>query len=174
MLRRIKNNFIVSRLRLWKFLKKRFPGVHYSKFILNYKENIHFSGYCYIGPGALWSAKGGISIGDNVIFGPQTILWSSNHDYNSQLSIPYGGPDILKAVKIESNVWIGMRTIVLPGVTIGEGAVVAAGSVVTKDVPRLAIVGGNPARIIKFRDGKEYDAMKSKNKYYLNIKYGKQ
>ena len=57
-----------------------------------------------------------------------------------------------KKVTIENDVWIGANCLILPGVTIGEGAVVAGGSVVTKDVPAYAIVGGTPAKIIRMRD----------------------
>ncbi len=62
---------------------------------------------------------------------------------------------------------------ILPGITIGEGAVVAAGSVVTKDVPPLAVVGGNPARIIKNRDEKVYYNLKQNNKIYMSEYYNK-
>lgn len=58
---------------------------------------------------------------------------------------------VVKEVSIGNDVWIGMRSIIMPGVTIGNGVVIGAGAVVTKDVPDYAVVGGVPARIIKFR-----------------------
>jgi maltose O-acetyltransferase len=59
---------------------------------------------------------------------------------------------VLKKITIEKDVWIGAQAVILPGVTVGEGAVVGAGAVVTKDVPPFAIIGGAPARIIRMRD----------------------
>ena len=56
-----------------------------------------------------------------------------------------------RKVTVSSDVWIGARVIILPGVTIGQGAIIAAGAVVTKDVPPFSVVGGVPARVIKFR-----------------------
>jgi maltose O-acetyltransferase len=58
----------------------------------------------------------------------------------------------LKSVVIEDDVWIGTRAIILPGVTVHHGSIIAAGAVVTKDVPEYAIVGGNPAKVIKYRN----------------------
>ncbi len=87
-----------------------------------------------------------IVIGDNVTFGPEVTLFSAEHDYR-YLDLP----DIAKSIVIENNVWIGGRSVILPGVTVREGAVIAAGSVVTRDVEPYKIVGGNPARIIKDR-----------------------
>jgi acetyltransferase-like isoleucine patch superfamily enzyme len=64
-------------------------------------------------------------------------------------------------------VWLGDRVTIVPGVTIGEGAVVAAGSVVTRDVPALAVVGGAPARVLRQRDGDAYRQLRASN-VYLN------
>lgn len=88
-----------------------------------------------------------IRIGNNVALGPNVILFGAGHDYTS-LSLP----DTAGNIVIEDNVWIGGGSMVLQGVTIGEGAIVGAGSVVTKDVPKYMIVAGNPARIIKKRE----------------------
>ncbi|MDP3911445.1 MAG: DapH/DapD/GlmU-related protein [Gemmatimonadales bacterium] len=62
------------------------------------------------------------------------------------------GPGEVRPIRIADDVWIGTRAIILPGVTIGEGAIIAAGAVVTTSVPARMIVGGNPARIIRCRD----------------------
>lgn len=87
-----------------------------------------------------------IVIGNNVAIGPETSIFSAGHDY-MQLHLP----DIAKTIKIGDYVWIGGRSIILPGVEIGEGAVVGAGSVVTKNIDPYTIVAGNPAKIIKKR-----------------------
>ena len=63
-------------------------------------------------------------------------------------------------VVIEDNVWLGNRVIVLPGVTIGEGAIIQAGSVVVKDIPKYAIAGGHPAKVFSSRDKDHYEMLK--------------
>jgi len=171
MFKRLLNNSIISTYKTVKYLKAKYPDARIANLKLNFKENVVFKGYSYVGPGGFWYAKGGIIVGNNVIFGPETVLWTANHNYNSDEMIPYGGEDVVKAIVIEDNVWIGMRTMILPGVTVGEGAVVAAGSVVVKDVPKCAIVGGNPAKVLKYRDIDKYDSMKEKGLFYLNNKY---
>lgn len=137
---------------------------------LEYFERISFGGHVYIGPHSYWSAKGGITLGNNVIFGPKTSIWTYNHDYNSPLSIPYGGEDVLKPVVVGDHVWVGLGAVIMPGVTIGEGAIVGAGAVVTRDVPPCAIVGGNPAKVIATRDQEAYRKLKENKAFYLEIK----
>jgi len=126
----------------------------------------------YIGPHARFWASGGIDIHSGVIFGPGCTIYSSSHNYDSDdlESVPYDGRSLLKKVTIHPNVWIGGNVVIVPGVEIGEGAVVAAGSVLTKDVVPLAIVGGNPAKVIKHRDKVRYEQLKAEGKIYLAMK----
>ena len=99
----------------------------------------------------LLTTDGGVEIGDRTLVGYRTCILSSNH------RIPPIGQPIFSAghekkpVKIGSDVWIGANCTILPGVTIGNGAILAAGCVVTKDVAENTIVGGVPARVIKVR-----------------------
>ena len=88
-----------------------------------------------------------VAIGDNFHSGIECMIITDSHNYEGE-AIPYDDTVISKDVVIEDNVWLGNRVIVLPGVTIGDGAVIAANAVVTKDVPAYAVVGGNPAKII--------------------------
>ena len=69
---------------------------------------------------------------------------------------------------INDNVWIGADVKIVPGITIGEGAVIAMSAVVTKDVPACAVVGGNPAKILKYRDINVYNQLKEKRQYNLH------
>ena len=159
-------------------LRKRFKNLELRGYIyIEFIDNLKFGNYCFINEGCYWSAKGGIKIGNNVIFGPHTTIWTYNHNYSGPY-LPYGGDDILSQVTIENNVWVGMRSVIMPGVTIGEGAIIGAGSVVTKDVPPMAIVGGNPARIIGERDAVLYKDRKEKKRFYqemiFNYRYTKQ
>ena len=86
---------------------------------------------------------GGITIEDDVMIGPNASLLTANHDFQD-LWVMKAAP-----VTIKKGAWIGSRAIILPGVTVGEGAIVASGAIVTKDVAPRTIVGGNPARFIK-------------------------
>lgn len=95
------------------------------------------------------SSKGTVTIGSNSIIAARVTITTATHDYNV---IPMNAVGINKSVVIEGNVWIGIGAIILPGVTIHEGAVVGAGAVVTKDVDANHIVGGVPARTLKVID----------------------
>lgn len=113
--------------------------------------------------------RGNIHIGAGSIIGPRIKVHTSNHRWQGTM-LPYDDIYIVKDVYIDENVWIGSDVTVLPGVHIGEGAVVGACSCVTKDVPPLAIVGGCPAHIIKFRDKAEYEKLKANKRIYLSLK----
>jgi acetyltransferase-like isoleucine patch superfamily enzyme len=137
---------------------------------IEHPENTSFEGDIYIGPDAYWSAKGGIEIRKNVIFGPKTTIWTYNHNYKSSEVFPYDENDILKSVLIKEDVWVGLGSIIMPGVTIHEGAIVAAGSVVVKDVPKCAIVAGNPASVVGYRDELSYSKVTNESRYMLQKK----
>ncbi len=94
---------------------------------------------------------GPLSIGDDVMMAPNVTIVTQNHE-TSDLSIPMRLQTAPKhKVTIGNDVWIGANVIILPGITIGNGCIIAGGAVVTHDVPDYAVVGGNPARIIKNR-----------------------
>lgn len=89
--------------------------------------------------------RGGITIGDNVLIGPNCNIFTTNHPIDPKNR----RATVSKPIVIKDNVWLGGNVTVLPGVTIGENSIVAAGAVVTKDVPANVIVGGTPAKVIK-------------------------
>ncbi|EKD46961.1 MAG: galactoside O-acetyltransferase [uncultured bacterium] len=94
-----------------------------------------------------------LMIGDDVIMGPDVIIWSISHDFSSiDLPINRQGSTQRTPPVIGDDVWIGARSIIMPGVKIGSHAVVGAASVVTHDVPDYAVVAGVPARIIRMRN----------------------
>ncbi len=95
---------------------------------------------------------GKVVIGDNVMMGPECIIYTQNHEFSNP-KIPMNRQGFKKdePVLIGNDVWIGGRVIILPGIKVGDGSVIGAGSVVTKDIPPFSIVGGNPAKIIRSR-----------------------
>ena len=109
-----------------------------------------------IGPYSYIGCSGYIDIGDNVMISPRVSIYSENHNF-AELEKPMIEQGVTRSfVKIEDDCWVAANSIILAGVTIGKGAVVAAGSVVTKDVPPYCVVAGNPAKIVKMR--KSYEA----------------
>lgn len=97
------------------------------------------------------SVGGEIKIGDWCIIGPNVVMRTANHRYdNPELFIRQQG-HVARDIHIEDDVWIGANAVILGDVHIGKGAIVGAGAVVTKDVPPMAVMGGIPAKIIKFR-----------------------
>lgn len=105
----------------------------------------------FIGRGSMINAAGGVKIGANVLIGPSVKIWSADHRFSSRNSPIRSQGHTFEPVVIEDDVWIGVDCVILKGVTVGRGAVVAAGSVVTKDVGEYQIVAGAPARSIGSR-----------------------
>lgn len=114
-------------------------------FYTDFGKNITIGRNVFINSGCHFQDQGGITIGDGSLIGHNVVLATINHD----LLPSQNRKNHYLPVTIESNVWIGSNAVVLPGVTIGEWAVIAAGSVVTKNVMPYTVVGGTPARIIK-------------------------
>lgn len=98
-------------------------------------------------------AEADLVVGNDVLMGPDVVMLSSSHAFD-RLDIPINrqGARPRRPIVIGNDVWIGTRVIILPGVQVGDHTIIGAGSVVTKDLPPLAIVGGNPARIIRSRN----------------------
>lgn len=104
-----------------------------------------------IGPNVLLDARSGLKIGKCVTIAYDAIIWTLHHDMNSTTFEGKGGK-----VTIDDYAWLCSRCIILPGVTIGKGAVVASGAVVTKDVEPYTVVGGTPAKVVGQRAIKDY------------------
>ena len=112
------------------------------------------------------SGGGNVKIGDNFHSGKECLMISQNHNFNKGSKIPYDNTYIFKNIIIEDNVWFGDRVIVLAGVRIGEGAIIQAGSVVVKDIPKYAIAGGHPAVVFAERDIDHYKILKQKRAFH--------
>ena len=108
-------------------------------------KNIKIGKNVFINACCRFQDQGGIEIGDGSLIGHNTTIATLNHDFN-----PAKRQNLTpRPVKIGKNVWIGSDCTILPGVEIGDGAIIGAGSVVTKSVPKNTIAVGNPARVIK-------------------------
>ncbi len=119
-------------------------------FICDFGNRVKFGKGVFINHSAIHSASGGIEFEDGSMAAPGLRIATINHDMNERHAIyTYG------KVTVKKNAWIGMNVTICPGVTIGEYAVVAAGAVVTKDVPDYAVVGGVPAKVIRMQDPSE-------------------
>ena len=112
-------------------------------------QNLTIGENTIINRGCKIDARGGVSIGSNVSVSPYCYIITASHEHNSP---DFRGMTGELTVKIGDFSWIGASSIILPGVTIGEGAVIGAGSVVTRNVPPFSIVAGNPASKIGDRD----------------------
>lgn len=114
-------------------------------------ERVSIGSHCNFAQGVFITGGGGVTIGDYVGFGPDVKVWSVNHRYQDP-DTPWmlQGYDKYPVV-IEDDVWLGANCFVMPGVTIGRGAILSAGTVLMKSVPPFAIVAGNPGRIVGWR-----------------------
>ena len=121
-------------------------------------DNVNFNGMHILGAGT-------VTIGDNFHSGTECMMITQNHNYEGE-AIPYDNTYVKKTITIGDNVWLGNRVLIVGDVTIGEGAIVAAGAVVCKDVPPCAIVGGNPAKVIKYRDQAHYEELKAVGRFH--------
>lgn len=122
------------------------PGVY-----LSYPQNIELGYNVFINRYAYITAPALIKIGDNVMIGPFVMINSGNHIYNNKNILIRDQGHIKLPIIIENDVWIGAHASILPGVRIGEGAIIAANAVVNKNVEKYTVVGGVPASVIKIR-----------------------
>lgn len=108
-------------------------------------HGVGFNIGCYV------NGYGGLTIGDRTGFGPYCMIHTANHATNDPDIPILDQPSVKEPVRIGKHCWIGMGACILPGVTIGDGAIIGAGSVVTRDVPPYVVAAGNPCRVIRSR-----------------------
>lgn len=134
-------------------------------FRCNYGTHIYIGSYTFINFNVSMLDVGEITIGDNVLIGPGTGLFTAIHPTDP--GIRAKGVQKAKPIFIEDKVWIGGNVTTLPGVKIGEGAIIGAGAVVTKDIPPMAIAVGNPARIVRYVNDEDRSYWKEEYQNYL-------
>ncbi len=154
--------FSLPRYRIFislKIILLNFMGAKFGKGVVIYPgvwiapgRNLIVGNDVDIAMGVLITTSGGVEIGDRTLIGYRTQIISSNHSIPPKgQPFPISGDQHLK-VTIGKDVWIGANCLIMPGISIGEGSVIAAGSVVTKNVEKNSIVGGVPAKHIKYRE----------------------
>jgi acetyltransferase-like isoleucine patch superfamily enzyme len=158
-------------------LKKYYKNKVLKK-VKSYKEPLKVNGYSFVNSNTILGkncnfngmkikGNGKVVIGNNFHSGQECLMITSYHKYDEGDAIPYDTKkDIDKNIIIEDNVWLGDRVIILGGVEIGEGAIIQAGSVVVKDIPKYAIAGGHPAKVFKNRNINHYEKLKSEGKFH--------
>jgi maltose O-acetyltransferase len=116
-------------------------------FYCDYGYNIELGDHVFINFNCVFLDCAPIIVGNNVLFAPAVQLYTATHP----LDVKTRTADLESAhpIRIEDNVWVGGGAVVLPGVTVGANSVIAAGSVVTKDIPANVVVAGNPAKVIR-------------------------
>lgn len=113
-----------------------------------------------------------LSFPKNIVIENNVQIFSQNHYYDGTdlKLLPYDDRYVNKKVIVDKYVWVGASVLILPGVHIGEGAIIGAGAVVTKNVPPYAVVGGNPATVLKYRDAEIFQKLKQESKGYIKGK----
>ena len=158
----------------FKYLGKEvdYMQIH-SKFL--YSENISINNYSKILDYAFFDGIGGIEIGECTIIAPYCTIITSNHNYDETKInlLPFDNTLIMKKVSIGNYCWIGRNVMIMPGVKIGDGTVIAAGSIVTKSFEGFSVIGGNPAKIIKKRNKEKIIELISQKKCWNNKKINK-
>lgn len=171
---------ILSLIRKRRMRKKekllQYCGEHHyisDSVVLSQPENISIGDDVHIQMDCkLFGQGGGIFIDTGTILAHEVQIFSRNHLYDADdlRTLPYDERFVEKPVRIGKYVWIGARAMIMAGVSIGDGAVVGAGAVVTKDVPACAVVAGNPAVIVKYRDQEVFHKLASEQQGYIRLK----
>lgn len=128
-------------------------------------EKITIGSNTRVGKGVHLNGLGGIKIGENCQISRNVTIYSANHDYRGG-AIPYDNSYILKPVKIEDSVWIGMNVSILPGVLIGQGSIIGMNTVVAKNVEAYSIVAGSAQRCIGYRDQEMFEKHKHEGRLF--------
>lgn len=172
MLRKI---ILYFKYRNFKF-KSEGANCHYKGFSSVFKnsENIVLGNNVYLGKHTEIDAAGGVSIGNGVVFGPDVCIYSRTHNFDSAdlAALPYDNKFIVSPVTIKDYVWVGKRVLILPGVTIGKAAIIGAGAVVSKDVPDYAVVVGNPAKVVRYRNEEMVEKLLLEEDPFVYNKFG--
>lgn len=134
---------------------------------INRPDRVVLKDRCAIQGGTMINSYGGLHVGENSGIGYNCVIFTALHRYRNADTIPFDNLCELKPVIIREFVWIGANVKILPGIEIGEGAIIGMGAVLTKNVPPLAIVMGNPAEIIGYRSKEHYYKCKEQKAFEM-------
>lgn len=140
----------------------KFSVVHDYAMILSYGGKIQIGDFCTVNPFCILYGHGGLRIGNGVRIAASTIIIPANHGFDDIEKFIFQQDETRQGIVIEDDVWIGAGTKILDGVRIGQGSVIGAGSVVTKNIENFTIAAGNPARTIRKRGTKTPPALGSR------------
>ncbi len=132
---------------------------------INHPERVYLSDFSHIHRGTIINSMGGLYLGKYSGISYNCLIYTVDHRLQRAQAIPFDNTVWLKPVIIEDFAIISSRAVIAPGVRIGEGAVVGIGAVVIHDVPPLAIVIGNPAKVMGYRDKEEFENLKKQQKF---------
>lgn len=164
---RFRINYLINIIRSYLYFKIKYRNVKYNGFTRvmrgtyfngNYKyklgHNVQFGVNCIL--------DAPVNIGNHVLIAREVMFIGRNdHTFNEPMQTIWNSPrGEISNIVVEDDVWIGARAVIMSGVKIGKGAIIAAGAVVTKDVPQCTIVGGNPACVIRKRFANDNDVLK--------------
>jgi len=136
---------------------------------IHYPNRVKIEDFVRIGAECHIDGQGEIYIGEGTTLSPRVVILSSSHNYNDPNYLPFDENDLNKPVKIGKGVWIAWGAQIFGGINIGDGAIIAGGSVVTKDVSKGEIVGGNPAKRIGLRDHKKITELIELDQFYQKM-----
>lgn len=158
-----------QRLKMLAFGKRGGEGIIGTNNRFYSAHNIYLDDFVHIGNGNRFYADATITIREGTIIADNCEFRTANHYYDGVdlRMLPYDQRVICKPITIAENCWIGTQVIILPGVTVNEGAVIGAGSVVSKDIPSYAVVCGNPAKIVKYRSAEIYSNLANSKKQIM-------
>lgn len=140
----------------------------------SYPNQISLSDHVIIGPGCNLVGAGVITVGQGSIIALEVCIHSRTHNFDCDLmALPFDNVMFVSPVVIGEYVWIGARVIIFPGVNIGNGAAIGAGAVVARSVPECAVVVGNPARIVRYRDKDRFDAIRREAQPFVYARLGR-
>ena len=132
---------------------------------INMPNRVVLKDYVAILQGTIINSQGGLYIGQYTGIGYNCTIFTAQHNYRNSMTIPFDESVDLKPVIIRDFVWTGARVMIMPGVEIGEGAIIGMGAVITKNVPPLSIVVGNPAEVIGYRSKAHFEKCKTEGKF---------
>lgn len=135
---------------------------------ITHHDRAEIGHHIYLGPSGFYDSSGGLKIKDGAIFSSFVKVLTSSHVIGDGTVLPYSLENEHKSVEIGYGVWVGLSAIIMPGVTLGDGVIVGAGSVVTKSFPKGSIIAGNPAKVIRMREVSQ-DAIKN-SQYKVRLK----